>query len=78
MEHEDNGNINYSWNSWNISKEPGKETKGTGDPGVWRPFRPQHYWDWLEYGEVSWWPEETCCHLDFSEFIIRRNQVSHF
>ena len=32
-----------------------------------RPFRIQHYKDWLEYWEESWRLEETCCHSDSSE-----------
>ena len=27
----------------------------------------QHYWERPEYWEVSWKPEETCCHSDSSE-----------
>ena len=30
-EHEINGDTNSSWNPWNISKMPGKETEGIGD-----------------------------------------------
>ena len=27
----------------------------------------QHWWDWLEYSEESWRPEDSRCHLDSSE-----------
>ena len=32
-----------------------------------RPYKLQQCWDWLEYWEESWRPEETYCHLDPSE-----------
>ena len=33
-----------------------------------RPFRLQHSWEWPEYWEESWRPEETHCLSDSSEW----------
>ena len=31
VEHEGDGDTNYSWSSWNSPQKPGKETGSTGD-----------------------------------------------
>ena len=33
----------------------------------WRPARPKHCQDFLEYGEEFWVPQKTYCHLDSTE-----------
>ena len=45
--------------------------------GEARPSRLRHCWDWLEYWEESWKPEETCCHSESSERLLAHAGVKN-
>ena len=49
-----NDNNNNSWRTWKLAE-------------MWRPSKPQHYWEQTEYWEESWRFEETCCHSNSRE-----------
>ena len=70
--------IKKMWNTWVTAilfvylEQSPKAYKG--DLGKWeiqgkksRPTKLQHCWNWPEYWEQSWKPEETCYHLVSSE-----------
>ena len=43
-----------------------------------RPFKPQCFYDRLEYWEESWILEGTCCHSDASESLSITAGVKSF
>ena len=66
IEHEGDGDTNCKYCIWNGSQRLGKKTEEISEEES-RPSKLQHGWDWPEYWEKSWRPEETCCHSGSSE-----------
>ena len=67
MEHESDGYIDCSWCPSNGPQIPGKETGGNGDQRKTWDHPDHNCQNHLECLKESWRPEETCCHMDFSE-----------
>ena len=70
VEQASDGDTNCNWCAWNGPEEFGR---GIGTVGNSSPFRLQHCWDWPEYWEKSWRPEDSYCHSDCSIVEIGQN-----
>ena len=68
MEHEDDGDTNYSWSTWNVTLTHGKESEEIGDKkkNIDHPDNSTEK-NHFGYFEDSWRPVETNCYADFSE-----------